>query len=172
MNTNYIISQSLIEFDKRKPIIDYLTNKNNTIKIQKGQKSTERDIIRIYGKNDDLILESEFEILGSFYPALKVWNWAWANPGFVSPQNFLSKEILNRAIEWTIDLTYLKSIVINSRTIITDIVQLDINLAFGASVIKHYYIYPYIDKSKNTEMIHYLILLNEEHLDKILTKNE
>lgn len=171
MNTGYIISQSLIEYDKRRPIIDILTKKKNKTQIVRGQKSTERDVIKIYDKNDNIILESEFEILGSYYPLLKVWNWAWANPGFVSPQNYLSKEILNHAIEWTIDLTYLKSMVINSRTIITDTIQLDINIAFGASVIKHYYIYPYINKTKNTEMIHYLILLNETYLDGMNKKD-
>lgn len=172
MNIQYIITQALIEFDKKRPVVDKLVKKNNRVKITKGRSDTERDVIRIYNDNDKLLLESEYEMLGSYYPELKIWTWAWANPGMYPPQNYLSTDILNHAIGWGKERSYLKSMLVNSRTMITDPVQLDVNLALSASIIKHYYIYPYQDpigiRDEKTSLVHYLILLNEEKLDMIV----
>ena len=75
---------------------------------------------------------------------IKVWSWAWSQPGLTNSENYLAKEILLYALKLGSDLSYIKSILTTSRGVIKDITQIDINLAIGSSIIKQPYIYPYV----------------------------
>jgi hypothetical protein len=45
--------------------------------------------------------------------------------------------------------------------------QVDINLAIGCSLIKNKYVYPYIYKHDNYNLIYYIILLDQQKIDKL-----
>jgi len=110
------------------------------------------------------------ETLAVFYDKLNVWSWAWSHMGLTNAENYLSKEILIYALKLGSELTYLKSILTTSRGVVKDRVQVDINLALGASIIKHPYIYPYVYKIEDYHLIYYMILLNKDALDTLNKK--
>lgn len=167
MNIEHIITESLINYDTAQPVIRYLM-KNAKFEGEKFAGGNKRTIFRFYDKKtNELLLETETEILGVFYDKLDVWSWAWSHTGLGNAENYLAKEILIYALKLGSDLTYLKSILTTSRGVVKDITQIDINIALGAGIIKQPYIYPYIYRIDDYNLYYYLILLNKEQLDKL-----
>lgn len=170
MNVKHIISESLSEYDAASPIIRYLLNQTYI----EGNKTT-TDFQRtkfkfIHNDTKEVILDTEVETLAVFYDKLNVWSWAWSQTGLTNAENYLAKEILLYALNLGSELSYIKSILTTSRGVIKDLTQLDINLAIGASIIKHPYIYPFIYSIQNNNLIYYFILLNKEQLDVLNKK--
>ena len=170
MNVQHIISEALVQYDAAQPVIRYLLKNAR----QEGIKSTndiERTKIKFIDKNtDEVLVDTEVEILAIFYDKFNVWSWAWAHTGLTNAENYLSKEILLYALKLESDLSYLKSILTRSRGEIKDITQIDINLAIGSFVIKKPYIFPYIYTIDNDNLVYYLILINNDDLDRLKDK--
>lgn len=166
MNIQYIISNALIDYDKNKEKINKILNLVSDINIIYTKEDNERNIIQFTDTNDNIILDSEFEILGIYYPEDSVWIWGWAIPEIIYPNNFLSHEIFNHAMKSGREYLYIKSLLVNSRMIITDDVQIDINLALCTSIIKHYNVYKLVRTSSNNILSYmYIILLNEKDIN-------
>jgi len=168
MTIQYIISKALEDYDAYKPVSDKLTKKNNRVEVINSKEDTKRDIIKIFDKNNKLLVESEYEILGLYYPTTNIWTWGWAAPELKHPHNFLSHEIFNHVMSWDNEKLYIKSMLINSRSSITDEIQIDINLAICTSIIKHYVIYPLVKTNETSSVVIYLILLNNHQLVRML----
>lgn len=172
MNVQDIISKALIEYDTTKPTIDYLI-KRTGIEGEKTNSDQKRTIFRFFDKtSEEMILETEVEILAVYYDKLHVWSWAWSQTGLSNSENYLAKEILRYALTLESAFSYIKSVLTTSRGILKDITQIDINLAIGASIIKQPYIYPFYDQIENSTLIYYFILLNKSELDKLNKKLE
>lgn len=170
MNVQHIISEALIEYDTAKPVIRYL-QKNARFEGETSESDTTRTKFKFIDKmTNDVIVDTEVEILAIFYDKLNVWSWAWSQTGLRNAENYLSKEILLYALKLDPDLSYLKSLLTTSRGIIKDLTQIDINLALGSSIIKQPYIYPYIHRIEDNNLIYYIILLNKNVLNKLKTK--
>jgi hypothetical protein len=167
MNVQDIISKALIHYDGGQPIIRYL-KKNTYYGGIKSNSENQRTIFTFTDKiTEKVILETEVEILAIYYDKLKVWSWAWSQPGLTNSENYLAKEILLYALKLESDLSYIKSILTTSRGVIKDSTQIDINLAIGSSVIKQPYIYPIVFPIENNNLIYYFILLNKKDLDEL-----
>lgn len=170
MNIQHIITNALIEYDSAQPVIRYL-KKYTTYEGYKTLVDTERTKFRFIDiKTKELVIETEVEVLGIFYDKYNVWSWAWSHIGLTNAENYLSKEILIYALKLGSDLAYLKSILTTSRGEVKDKIQIDINLAIGASIIKQPYIYPFEYSINNNHLIYYFILLNKEDLNKLNKK--
>lgn len=170
MNIQYIVSKALVDYDSVQPVIRYL-NKETDRWSTNPELDTERSYFTFKKKgSDDVIIRTEYEVLGIFYNKLNVWSWAWSHPGLSNTQSYLSKEILLYGLKLGPDLSYLKSTLITSRGLIKEKAQLDIHLALGASIIKQPYIYPYVYPVGDYELIYYMILLNKDELDKLQEK--
>ena len=170
MNVQHIISEALIQYDLAQPVIKYLI-KNARHEGIKTTNDIERTKFKFIDKNtDEVLVDTEVEILAIFYDKFNVWSWAWAYTGLTNAENYLSKEILLYALKLESELSYLKSILTRSRGEIKDITQVDINLAIGSFIIKKPYIYPYIYTIDNYNLVYFLILLNNEELDKLKDK--
>jgi len=165
MNVQYIIPKALIEYDTAKPVIRFLKKET----YEEGHKTStdlERSWLKFYRKDtDELILDTECEILAIFYDKLNVWSWAWSQTGLTNAESYLSKEILFYGLKLESEMSYLKSILTTSRGLIKERIQLDIHLALSSNIIKQPYIYPFIYKVGEHNLIYYYILLNKKKLD-------
>lgn len=167
MNVQDIISKALIQYDSGQPVVRYL-KKNTYYGGIKTNNDYQRTIFTFTDKKTEkIILETEVEILAIYYDKLRVWSWAWSQPGLTNSENYLAKEILLYALKLGSDLSYIKSILTTSRGVIKDPTQNDINLAIGSSIIKQPYIYPFVFPVENNNLVYYFILLNKEELDKL-----
>lgn len=170
MNLQHVISEALVEYDAARPVIRYL-QKNTDFDGVKSTNDTVRTKFKFSDKNtNEVIVDTEVETLAIFYDKLDVWSWAWSQTGLTNAENELSKKILMYALKLDPDLSYLKSILTTSRGPIYDVTQIDINLAIASSIIKQPYIYPYIHRVEDQNLIYYIILLNKEELDKLKNK--
>ncbi len=175
MSIQHIISESLVEYDSVYPTIRHLI-KRAYIDGYKTSNDTERTRFKFIDKEtDEVIVETEVEVLAIFYDKLMVWSWAWSQTGLTNSENYLSKEILRYALTLESNLSYIKSILTTSRGVIKDLTQIDINLAIGSGIIKQPYIYPYVYPIENYNLIYFFILLNKKDLDILqekLSKNQ
>jgi hypothetical protein len=170
MNNQHIIYNALIEYDTVQPVIRYLL-KHTKLIATKTHTDTKRTIFKfVDNTTNEVVLETEVEILGIFYDKLNIWSWSWSIPDLMHSENYLSKEILIYALKLGFDLANVKSILTTSRGTITDRTQVDINVALGAYIIKQPYVYPYIYKINNYNLIYYVILLNRTDLAKLSEK--
>lgn len=171
MDIRHIISNALVEYDSARSVIKFLMSDEVALEGIMKHLETERNIFKFYDReSDELILETEVEVLAVFYDKFNIWTWAWAHIGLTNSENYLAKEILMYAVKLGIDASYLKSILVTSKGIINDTTQIDINLALGTSIVKCPYIYPFVVyTSGEYNLIYYMILLNNEGLDKIKT---
>ena len=119
------ILKSLEYYDKQQEKYEELINSknyeidnNNEIKINiKGQEP-------IYGS---------YEILGYYYMEPKVWVWSWVLNQINSESVEISKNLLNYGLKLeprdVSEHFYIKTLLVNSRILIDDEIQLDPNLA-------------------------------------------
>jgi hypothetical protein len=170
MNVQDIISNALIQYDTVQPIVRHL-KKNTYYGGEKTDNNWKRTVFTFTDKKtEEIILETEVELLAIYYDKYKIWSWAWAQADLLESENYLSKEILIYALKLGSELSYIKSILTTSRGVIKDVTQVDINLAIASSIIKQPYIYPFVYSIENYNLVYYFILLNKDGLDKI--KNE
>jgi hypothetical protein len=167
MNIQYIITKSLLDYDEKAPIIKYLVKNGKKVETVRKNSDTERNNIKFYDDERNLILETDYEVLGIYYDKLHVWSWAWSHTALNNAETYLSREVLNHALKWGSDLSYLKTMLTSSRSIVREKAQLDINLALGSNIIKQPYIYPYVYRIDDANLIYYLILLNRSDLDRL-----
>lgn len=167
MNPHNIIINSLIEYDKRQEVIQYLKN-NCKCEVTYTKNEFEKSIFTfIHHDTDEIILKTEVESVGSFYEKYNVWHWAWTSPILLNSQNNLSKKIIKYAIDLPPEMSYIRSILITSKGIVKDWFQIDINLAISGFIVKQPYIYVLSNFDGEYHSYHFYFLLNKEELDKI-----
>jgi hypothetical protein len=169
-NIPHIITTALVEYDTTSPMIRYLLKQKYSV-INTSSDTIRSRIMFYDNETDDLIIDTEFEIMGVFYDKLNIWGWSWSHPALLNSEYFLTKEILMYALTLGSELSYLKSILTTSRGVVKDRTQVDINIALGASIIKKPYIYPFIYELKDSsKLYYYLILIDNDGLDRLADK--
>lgn len=170
MDTKYIISKSLQDYDSNSDLIRYLQKHTRLETIEK-KIDTERDVWIFYDRDtNDILFETEVEVLGIYHKKVGVWIWAWSVPNYSIIKINLSKELLLYALSLGFESSYLKTLLITSRGSIVDPIQLDIHIALASYIIKNPYIYPYEQIIDGYSMFRYYILLNTSALDAIHKK--
>lgn len=168
MNVKNVIFDSLINYDAAKPAIDYLLE-NTRDEVITSTSDMKRSVIKFFNKKtDELVLESEFEILGVYYNKYNIWYWGWAMPTNFKSETFISKELLLYAANLDYSFAYIKMLLCTSRSVISDQTQIDINIAVSSDIIKKPYIYPSYTIEGDLELVYYIILINNEKLDELL----
>ncbi len=134
MDFSDLIKKSLEYYDKQ----NYKNKKyiENTFVEVKSQ-----DKILIHDKAGDVLLESEFEVLGLFDNQTNIWLWAWLLPFLSSNETLIARKLLDYALKLepqsnSDDHYYIKSQLLNSRISIEDSIELDIHLALSSYLIK------------------------------------
>lgn len=170
MNVEHIVQDALIKYDTAQPVIKYLLEKLKIDAVKTGD-DTHRTTFKFSDRSTgEVLIETEVEILAVFYDKMNIWSWAWSQVGLHNSENYLAKEMLLHALKFGSELSYIKSILTTSRGIVRDLVQIDINLAIGSSIIKQPYIYPYVYTINDNNLVYYFILLNRSELDKLNKK--
>ena len=167
MSTSYIIRESLQQYDTNKPIIKYLL-RNTTLSISETVSDTARNVFIFKDKvTGEVILNTETEILGVYYDKHNVWCWGWNCVFLANGENYMSKKILMHAMSMDVSMAYIKSLLMTSRIVIHNIVQLDIYIALGANILKNPYIYPYVETVNGGNFIKFYILFNSDSIEKL-----
>lgn len=135
-----IIQTSLEYYDSNQPNIIKIIDKIYYIEFKNNQNIT--DEIIFYDKNKKEILKSSYEILAAYVPNQQIWKWAWSLPTVLKKNNFISRKILEYALNLDHEKDYLlKSTLINSKIKIINNLQLDIYIALSANLSRKPFIF-------------------------------
>lgn len=105
--------------------------------IEKSNNDTEHGIIKFYDKDNKMIFQSKYEVLGFYDNLSHLWVWGWAIPTLNKNEVYLSRKILNYGLDLSLnDDHFLKSELITSRFIISDPIQLNIHTSIASYLSK------------------------------------
>ncbi len=135
-----IIQSSLEYYDSNQPKIIDIVDKVYYIKFKNNKNIT--DEIVFYDKNKKEIFKSSYEILSAYIPNQQIWKWAWSLPTILKKSSFISRKILEYALNLDHQKDYLlKSTLINSKIRIINDLQLDIYIALSANLSRKPFIF-------------------------------
>jgi hypothetical protein len=136
-NYKTFITDSLSEYDKNIKEQQKLLKNAEYFKFFNSDDNTENDKISFYDENNKIILEAEYEIIGTYDTHYGLWTWAWGNPAFDKKWTRITTKILNYGFSLDPKKNYhLKLELVNSRFIISDYIQIDIHLAIASALSK------------------------------------
>ena len=158
MEEHDIYQYKIINFLKK---IEYLKINNINLNI------TPR--IKFYDINKNLLFESGYEILGKYNQKNSTWYWGWSILSINNNQNFISRNILNYSFKLNFDTqqeVLLKSILLQSRHLIKNKMQLEILLAISSYLSKFQFIFkvPFLPEIFN-EYINYKSLFTDNNFN-------
>ena len=122
-------------------IINFL-KKIEYLKLENNPNLTPR--IKFYDINKTLLLDSGYEIIGKYNQKNNIWQWGWSIFSINNNQNFISRNILNYAFKLKFDTqqeVILKSVLLQSRHLIKNKMQLEILLALSSYLSKFQFIF-------------------------------
>lgn len=139
------------------------------IKISNSINLTPR--IKLFDSNKNLLLESAYENVGVYKQKNNTWIWAWSMNSINNNQNFISRNILlySFKLRSEIESEYLlKSILLDSKHLIKNKLQLEILLALSSYLSKFHFILkipylPDIINNDNEEYINYKNLFKDKN---------
>lgn len=199
MNTSsiqHVVRDALVRYDMTQPIVNFIKNET-TLKFIPSTINNKRDSVRIYYKSTNtFICEVDIEIVGKFSTQknnsvykdtqetiapfrgsdVGVWEWAWSDISLKANKVHYSKELLLYGTKMDISEGYYKKMLIMSRGIIRDPVQLDIIISIARSFVKipGNIIYPDINLNGEKILVttYYLFIPNDNFRDfvSVITK--
>jgi len=175
----YIITKSLYTYDLYNIIIK-LIKENTKVNIITSKINMKRDIFQfdVGGK----IHESEVEILGVYYKKMGaeqkndwklntfgIWIWGWGHTHLAHQQTFNSRELLQYGINMDPlgPYNYIKQLLITSRGMINDPIQIDIIIAIAIFLRKRKYVYSIEQVHNDHTIITYYLIFNENIINEI-----
>jgi hypothetical protein len=140
------IRDALEYYDKNQEKYNAFFNKIKYIKFIDNNNMID-DII-FYDQNNNILLESSYEILGVFLPQSQLWKWAWSIPTINKKYTFISRQILTT---YAFNLDNMEELALradltNSKIKITNKVQLDIHIALSSYLGKQPLIFKFYNK--------------------------
>jgi hypothetical protein len=156
-----LIKKSLEHYDKQNyEYRDYIMESTSRF------KKSEEQIVAFIKEGKER--EEDWEFLGYFDNNSKIWVWGWLISNINSSETVIARELLNYALKLepstnAVEHYMLKGFLINSRTLIEDDTQLDVNLAIISYLLnkKIKFIYPkirYNDESKTKYITYYYLI--------------
>lgn len=133
---------SLEYFDKNQEIYE------NAYDDIKYYKIVSDGYIIFYDENKNEYTRSKYEIIGFFDNESKVWVWAWSVPHFNKNQTKIVRSIVNYGMELDPKNSNLKTELVTSRFIITNMIQLDMHVAIASYLARKPLIYKLILRKK------------------------
>lgn len=165
--SSVVIADALIKYDTAQEVTNYLI-KNATPRFEATKSELKRAKIWFDSKTTkEVMLESEIEIIGTYYDKYDIWIWSWAQPQLIKPYAYMTKKALQYALDLEPDKIYLKSILSLSRGVVSHPIQVDINIAICTYLIKQPYVYPISQKIGEHTVTQYIIMLNKNKLSEL-----
>jgi hypothetical protein len=131
--------------------------------IMKSRSEIIKDInkIRFYSKEDELLLEVNYQYAGYYDMNNNIWIWAWLLP-LTNNNTKLSRDLLQYGLKLDVnsinnDQIFIKNLLLNSRFVIKDKIGLDINLAIFSFILKEKILFIYPHVINNDITIYYFI---------------
>jgi hypothetical protein len=160
-------NNSLNQFIKK--AIEYYDEQNityiDTINTSDIILNTDSTIIIFKIDGEEKIYD--YELLGYFDNQNNIWIWSWLLINLTSDQIMIARELLNYGLKLeplsnSSEHFFIKSLLVNSRIMIEEDIQLEINLAIFSYIIKKKikFIYPrkiFLNDEKKFITIYYLI---------------
>jgi hypothetical protein len=175
-NLSFLIPTSLEYLDTNNEKYSDFYKSVKESKTVKNDLDMQRNKIIFSDDKGKTILESEYEVIGLYYNKYNLWCWAWAIPILKKNETYIIKKLLNYALEIDLSLKenqqfkFIKTQLINSRSKITDELQLDIHLALASYLSKKKVIYKkkffLRDDDPENYIIYYLFIINEPEIKK------
>ena len=152
--------------NQNKKYLEFIVIEN--ININSNNNNDLNDNLFIFNSDDNREFSFNFEILGYFDNETKIWIWGWLIAELNSEKTAICRNLLNYGLKLepnsnTLYHNIIKPLLLNSRILIEENVQLETNLAIISYLIKDniLFIYPkkhYIDKNATKFItIYYLI---------------
>jgi hypothetical protein len=150
-------------------ILNFL-KKIHFIKIENNTNLTPK--IKLYDFNKNLLLESAYENVGIYKQKNNTWIWAWSMNAINNNQNFISRNILSYSFKLRSEINsefLLKSILLDSKHLIKNKLQLEILLALSSYLSKFHFILkiPYLPNTavNAEEYINYRNLFTDKNIN-------
>jgi hypothetical protein len=164
------IRSALEYYDNHQLEIIELLKKIEYIKFINNAPSTNQIIF--FDSDKKILLESNYESLGFYFQTSNIWRWAWSMPTLSKNDTLISRKILNYAFDLEPTKEYiLRSALINSKILIKNNLQLDINIALSSYLIKKPFIFKlpigFNDNSKD-DYISYKNIFTHKSYDKFI----
>jgi hypothetical protein len=141
-NFNIFVTDVLEKYDKNIEIYDKMFKDVYSVKYKFTESEIDHDQIIFFDKNNNKIIDANYEIAGTYYGESGVWIWPWSNPSHNKKLTVKSKNLLFYGLKLSADQNYsLKFELTNSRFLITDPIQIDIHLAIASELSKNPCIY-------------------------------
>lgn len=170
MSIQNLVGESLKFYDTHQKMIRYMM-KYWRFELISSTSDTQRAVMTFRNRiTEEKEITTETEVLAIYYEKYHLWLWSWSHPFATSSQSYLARQMLLYALNLGPDMTYIKSLLVTSKGIIQDPIQVDINLAVAAGIIKQPYIYPNITYIDDYALIHYYILINRDEIDEYFQK--
>lgn len=131
-----LITDALEYYDKNMDKYSSFIKKCKYIKFLPNDKDIEHTKVILYDKDNNQLLESRYEILGTYVPINNVWVWGWAIPTLYKNRTFIVRKILNYGIELDPNEKFLKSELITSRFRVSSSIQLDMHASIASYLSK------------------------------------
>jgi hypothetical protein len=156
-----LVKKSLLNYDNQNiKYKKYIENKNYTNDIDKSILTFENE------------KKFKYNIAGVFDSSNQIWMWGWMIPYYRSIEIEYVKKLLDYGIKinpdilkdkLTVDKLYLKSILVNSRFLIDEQIQIDIILSISFYLLKDNFdfVYPIKKYLNKTDYIEIYYLLKE-----------
>jgi hypothetical protein len=151
-------------------IINFL-KKIEYFKIENNKNLTPR--IKFFDLDKKLLLESGFENVGVFKQKNNTWQWGWSMNSINNNQNFISRNILSYSFKLKYEIPsefLLKSILLDSRYVIKNKLQLEILLALSSYLSKFHFIFklPILPSTfiKTEDYINYKTLFTDKNFNE------
>jgi uncharacterized protein DUF6882 len=127
------------------------------------QIDTDHVIYSFYDKDKKLLFTSRIEFIGKYYADQHIWIWAWALPNINKSHSTTIRNVFLYGTdinvinfgETNFENFLLKNELITSRSIITDIIQVDIHCALASYLAKKPFILPFADTEVDEETSRY-----------------
>ena len=126
-----IYEYKILNFLKKIEYIKFTNNLNLTPRI------------KLFDSNKNLLLDSSYENVGIYKQKNNTWIWAWSMNSINNNQNFISRNILSYSFKLRTDIPsefLLKSILLESKHLIKNKLQLEILLALSSYLSKFHFI--------------------------------
>lgn len=140
------------------------------IKIENNTNLTPK--IKLFDSNKNLLLESAYEHVGIYKQKNNTWIWAWSMNAINNNQNFISRNILSYSFKLRSEINsefLLKSILLDSKHLIKNKLQLEILLALSSYLSKFHFILkiPYLPNTfvNPEEYINYRDLFTDKNIN-------
>ena len=136
MSSN-LVKDSFDYYDSNYDEFESFLNGIDEIQIWNIQddEMTPNEILFLQGESK--IHKSPYQIIGMYTTGSNSWIWAWASPTLEKKDTYIIAKVLNYGIQLNPSKNmFLKTELITSRFIITNMIQLELHIAIGSYLAK------------------------------------